>query len=254
MARTVRDAALLLNVIARPDVRDWFALPPEGHDYLDHLDEGVRGWRIAYSPTLGHARVDPEIAAIVQRAAMRFAELGAHVEEADPPGLDGVEEVFRRHWFTGAAYLLRHMTPQQRRVIDPGLLEVAGKGAQVGTMELLDAVQQRGVLGARMNAFHERYDLLLTPTLPLAAFDAGRDVPDAVKEKHWTEWTPFTYPFNLTQQPAASVPCGLTADGLPVGLQIVGRRYDDAGVLRAARAFETVQPLRSPDLSALVPR
>jgi aspartyl-tRNA(Asn)/glutamyl-tRNA(Gln) amidotransferase subunit A len=136
--------------------------------------------------------------------------------------------------------------------MDPGLVDVAEQGAHIGMLELLDAVQKRGALGTHMNQFHEKYDLLLTPSLPLAAFDAGREVADVMKEKRWTEWTPFTYPFNLTQQPAASIPCGLTKQGLPVGLQIVGPRYDDARVLRAARAFESVQPIPMPDVSALV--
>ncbi len=182
---------------------------------------------------------------------MRFVELGARVEEADP-GFVGVQEVFRRHWFTGAAYLLKNLTPQQKAVMDPGLVEVAEQGAQIGMLDLLDAVQQRGALGVTMNQFHEKYDLLLTPTLPLAAFDAGQDVAGVMKERHWTDWTPFSYPFNLTQQPAASIPCGLTADGLPVGLHIVGPRYHDARVLRAARAFESLQPIPMPDVSRLL--
>jgi aspartyl-tRNA(Asn)/glutamyl-tRNA(Gln) amidotransferase subunit A len=245
MTRTVGDAALLLTVIAQPDARDWFALPHDGRDYRDGLDEGVRGWRIAYSANLGCPGVDPDVAAIVERAALRFVELGARVEEVDLR-FEGVEEIFRRHWFTGAANLLRRFTAQQKAMMDPGLIEVAEQGAQIGMLDLLDAVQKRGALGVRMNLFHERYDLLLTPTLPLAAFDAGREVADVMKEKRWTEWTPFTYPFNLTQQPAASIPCGLTSDGLPIGLQIVGPRYGDARVLRAARAFESLQPIPMP--------
>jgi len=142
---------------------------------------------------------------------------------------------------------------EQKQVMDPGLVDVAAQGAQIGMLELMDAVQKRGALGTRMNQFHERYDLLLTPTLPLAAFDAGREVADVLKEKRWTEWTPFSYPFNLTQQPAASIPCGLTAAGLPVGLHIVGPRYEDARVLRAARAFESAHPIRMPDVSSLTP-
>jgi aspartyl-tRNA(Asn)/glutamyl-tRNA(Gln) amidotransferase subunit A len=244
----------LLNVITQPDARDWLALPADGCDYVRDLDAGVRGWRVAYSATLGYAQVDPEVAALVERAAMRFAELGADVERADPPGLEGVDEIFRRHWCTGAAYLLRRFTPEQKALMDPGLLDVADEGTRVGTMDLLEAAQQRGLLGTRMNQFHQRYDLLLTPTLPLAAFEAGREAAAVMKEQRWTEWTPFTYPFNLTQQPAASIPCGLTSAGLPVGLQIVGPRYDDARVLRAARAFESAQPFPMPDVSALVPR
>jgi aspartyl-tRNA(Asn)/glutamyl-tRNA(Gln) amidotransferase subunit A len=254
MTRTVRDAALMLNVIAQADARDWFALPPDGRDYLDGIDGGVGAWRIAYSANLGYASVDPDIAALVKRAAMRFADLGARVEEADPPGLDGVDDLFRRHWFSGAAYLVRNMTPAQKALMDPGLLEVAEQGSRITMIELLEAAQRRGALGTRLNQFHERYDLLVTPALPLAAFDAGREVADVMREKRWTDWTPFTYPFNLTQQPAASVPCGFTTHGLPVGLQIVGPRYADARVLRAARAFEAVQPFAMPDVSSIVPR
>ena len=118
------------------------------------LDDGVRGWRIAYSADLGYARVDPEVAALVKQAAMRFVELGAHVEEVNP-GLAGAEEMFRRHWYSGAAYLLRNFTPQQKALMDPGLVEVAEQGAQIGMLELLDAVQKRGALGTQMNEFHE---------------------------------------------------------------------------------------------------
>ena len=252
MSRTVRDTALLMNVIAQPDARDWFALPADRRDYLEGLDGGVRGWRIAYSANLGYADVDPEVAALVRQAAMRFVDLGAQVEDVDPD-VAGADEIFRRHWYSGAAYLVRNFTAEQKRVMDPGLVEVAEQGAQIAMLELMDAVQKRGALGIRMNQFHERYDLLLTPTLPLAAFEAGREVADVMKEKRWTEWTPFSYPFNLTQQPAASIPCGLTSAGLPVGLHIVGPRYDDARVLRAARAFESMQPIQMPDVSALAP-
>jgi aspartyl-tRNA(Asn)/glutamyl-tRNA(Gln) amidotransferase subunit A len=249
MTRTVHDAALLLNVISQPDARDWFALPTDTRDYLEGLDDGVSGWRIAYSPDLGYADVDPEVAALVKQGAMRFVALGARVEEVNP-AIAGAAEIFRRHWYSGAAYLLRNFTPEQKALMDPGLVEVAEQGAQIGMLELVDAVQKRGALGIEMNRFHETYDLLLTPALPLAAFDAGREVADVMKENRWTEWTPFSYPFNLTQQPAASIPCGLTRAGLPVGLQIVGPRYEDARVLRAARAFESVQPIPMPDVSA----
>jgi aspartyl-tRNA(Asn)/glutamyl-tRNA(Gln) amidotransferase subunit A len=236
----------MLNVIAQRDARDWYALPHDGRDYLEGIDEGVRGWRIGYSATLGHASVAPEVAAMVDRAARRFAELGAQVEDV---ALDcaGVDETFRRHWFSGAAYLLRNFTVQQKALMDPGLVAVAEQGARIGMLDLLDAAQQRAALGARMNLFHETYDLLLTPTVPLEAFDAGLDVADVLKGTGWAEWTPFSYPFNLTQQPAASVPCGLTSRGLPVGLQIVGPRYADARVLRAARAFESLQPFPMPE-------
>jgi aspartyl-tRNA(Asn)/glutamyl-tRNA(Gln) amidotransferase subunit A len=137
------------------------------------------------------------------------------------------------------------------KLVDAGLRDVARQGAKIRMLDYLDAVLKRGQLTGLMNRFHEKYDLLLTPTLPLAAFEAGKEVSNLLKEKRWTDWTPFSYPFNLTQQPAASVPCGLTRKGLPVGLHIVGPRYADALVLRAARAYESVAPIAMPDLSKL---
>ncbi len=250
MTRTVADSALMMNVLTLPDARDWHQLPPDGRDYRIGLDDGVKGLRIAYSATLGYANVEPEVAELVKKAAMRFAELGAIVEEKDP-GFENAGELFAKHWFPGAAFLLSMIPPEKHALIDPGLVETARQGAAFGAMELLEAAQKRGELGVRMQLFHQQYDLLLTPTLPLAAFEAGREVSDLLKEKRWTDWSPFSYPFNLTQQPAASVPCGLTQAGLPVGLHIVGARYADALVLRAARAYESLMPFPSPDLSKL---
>ena len=159
--------------------------------------------------------------------------------------------MFAAHWFSGAAYLLRNFTPEQKAMMDPGLVEVAAQGAKITMIETIDAAQKRGALGVLMNLFHQDYDLLVTPTLPIAAFEAGREVADVMLERRWTDWSPFSYPFNLTQQPAASIPCGFTKSGLPVGLHIVGPRYADALVLRAARAFETLMPIRMPDVSRL---
>jgi len=102
---------------------------------------------------------------------------------------------------------------------------------------------------AYMNLFHCDFDLLVTPTVAVRAFDVGREIPPSADSKRWTDWTPFTYPFNLTGQPAATIPCGFTRAGLPIGLHIVGPRYADSLVLRAARAFESARPINLPDLS-----
>jgi aspartyl-tRNA(Asn)/glutamyl-tRNA(Gln) amidotransferase subunit A len=135
------------------------------------------------------------------------------------------------------------LTPAQRRDIDPGLAEIVEEGSATGILNYLDAVVRRSELGVKMGRFHTVYELLVTPTLPIAAFEAGREAPAGWPSRRWQTWTPFTYPFNLTQQPAATVPCGFTADGLPVGVQIVGPRHADALVLRAARAYEQAHPL-----------
>jgi aspartyl-tRNA(Asn)/glutamyl-tRNA(Gln) amidotransferase subunit A len=250
MTRTVADAALMLNVLSLPDARDWHALPYDARDYRIGLEDGVRGLRIAYSPDLGYAKVDKEIAALVRKAVQVFEDLGAHVDEVDP-GFEDQQPTFTLHWFPGAAYVVRAIPEAKRKLMDPGLLEVARAGEKFSVKEIQDAVQARGALGVLMNQFHQKYDLLLTPTLPLPAFEAGKEVADVVKERRWTDWSPFSYPFNLTQQPAASVPCGLTKAGLPAGLHIVGPKYGDALVLRAARAYESAAPMGMPDLSRL---
>ncbi|HEY6864145.1 MAG TPA: amidase [Burkholderiales bacterium] len=250
IARSVTDAARMLAVLALPDARDWAASPRERRDWLATLEDGVRGLRIAYSADLGYARVDAEIARIARAAVRTFERLDAIVEERDP-GFDDPHDLFTRHWFPGAAWIVRSAPPGKRRLMDKGLLAVAKLGERYSAVDYVDAAVQRAALGARMGAFHERYDLLVTPTMPIAAFDAGREVPPKWKTKRWTDWTPFTFPFNLTQQPAASIPCGRTAAGLPVALQIVGARHADALVLRAARAFEREHPIPLPDVSRL---
>jgi len=246
IARSVADAALMLNVLALPDARDWHALPFEPRDWRTGLEDGVRELRIAFSRDLGYAKVDAEVASVVADAVKVFADLGAKVEEKNP-GFANPEGIFRTHWFSGAAMLLSNFSKEQKKLIDPGLLEVAAEGEKIGAHEVLDAQMKRGALGAHMNLFHRDYDLLVTPTLAVAAFDAGLEFPPG--KKRWIDWTPFSFPFNLTQQPAASIPCGLTKSGLPVGLHIVGPRYADALVLRAARAFETARPITLPKVT-----
>jgi aspartyl-tRNA(Asn)/glutamyl-tRNA(Gln) amidotransferase subunit A len=253
MTRTVADAALMLNVLSLPDRRDWHALPYDARDYRVGLDDGVKGLRIAYSADLGYAKVDPEIGKLVANAVTTFAQLGAYVEAKDP-GFEDCGPLFAAHWFPGAAMVVRNTPPAKRKHMDPGLLDTAKLGEKVSNADYMAAVQKRGALGLHMNLFHEKFDLLVTPTLPLAAFAAGKEVANLLKEKRWTDWTPFSYPFNLTQQPAATIPCGLTKKGLPVGLHIVGPRYADALVLRAARAFESVHPIRLADVEGLAGR
>jgi aspartyl-tRNA(Asn)/glutamyl-tRNA(Gln) amidotransferase subunit A len=247
MARSVADAALMLTVMAEPDTRDWYALPDDRADYSRSFDDDLSGLKIAFSPNLGGHPVDPEIARLVAAAVKRFAELGAEVEEQEPD-LQASAQVFRVLWFAGAANLLRGFTRDQQALMDPGLLEVAAEGAGYPLSEYLDAVKQREAIGGAMNRFHETYDLLLTPSLPIPAFAAGLERPPGSPTARWVDWTPFSYPFNLTQQPAISVPCGLTGEGLPAGLQIVGPRYADALVLRAARAYEACAPFAMPQL------
>ncbi len=249
MTRHVEDAALMLTVMSESDARAWAALPPEGVDYRSGLEAGVGGLRVAFSETLGYARVDPEVAARVRAAVAELERLGAEVQAVDPGEPDPIG-IFDRHWFMPAAWTLSKMTPDQRMLVDPGLQAVAEQGARWGAFDYLQAMQDRANYGVAMSLFLDRFDLLVTPTLPIAAFAAGQLVADPATQTRWTDWTPFTYPFNLTQQPAASLPVGLTRDGLPVGLQIVAGKHRDALVLRAARALEHAFPFRAPPAAA----
>jgi aspartyl-tRNA(Asn)/glutamyl-tRNA(Gln) amidotransferase subunit A len=243
MASTVADAALMLDVITEPDARDPLALPAEDNvDYLEAIEGGVEGLRIAFSPDFGYVDVDSEVERPVRDAVRAFEELGAQVEEVDPSFEDPVH-IFKVHWYAAAANILRAFGDADRDLIDPGFVEVAEEGSRYSALEYLEAVDFRNELRLRTSEFHETYDLLLSPTLPIGAFEAGREVPEGWPHRRWTSWAPFSYPFNLTQQPAASVPCGFTGSGLPVGLQIVGGRYQDALVLRAAHAYQTTHSL-----------
>ncbi|WP_447037629.1 amidase [Streptomyces sp. DSM 118878] len=237
MTRDAADAALMMDVITGPDARDWSQLAAAPGSFRDGLHEGVRGLRVAYSPSLGgQVAVRPAVAAAVRRAVESLAALGAYVEEADPDFSEPVA-AFETLWFSGAARVVQHMTPAQRELLDPGLREICGQGARYSALDYLAAVDVRMDLGRRMGAFHSTYDLLVTPTLPITAFAAGVEVPPGAGHRRWTGWTPFTYPFNLTQQPACTVPCGVDAEGLPIGVQIVGARHADPLVLRAAQAL-----------------
>jgi len=238
---TVADTALLLDVLASPDARDAM-LPPNEISFSDSLDgDDLQGWRIAFSKDLGYVDVDPEIAAAFTAAVDVFAASGAVVEPCDP-GFDDPLEPFNRLFYGGAANALRDIGPQQRAQMDPDLIGVAQWAAGLSMLDYLEAANQRAQLLEHMSRFHEKWDLLLTPTLPIPAFGAGREVPEDWPHERWPTWTPFTYPFNMTGQPAISVPCGFTNAGLPIGLQIVGSRHDDARVLRAAHFYQQARP------------
>ncbi len=237
MTRTVGDAALMMNVIARPDARDWHALPFDERDYAARLGKRLKGIRIAYSPRLGYADVDPEIAKLVEKAVKVMASLGAQVEQVDP-GFEDPASCFRVLWWSGARALASQIPIEQKQLLDPGLADVIEQSVAITLDDYLGAVKQRGALGTHMRVFMQDYDLLLTPALPIPAFEAGKLSPGYDGTGKWVDWTPFSYPFNLTQQPAASVPCGFTESGLPAGLQVVGRMFDDATVLRACHAYE----------------
>ncbi len=243
MTRTVKDAALMMNVCAVPDDRDPYSLPPSGVDYVKALKGSLKGLRVAFSDTLGYAEaIDPEVRAAAVRAAKVFREFGCRVEEVNPgwpPPFQCWHAIFAGGIATRMAPFLKE--PDQ---IDPGLLRIIQDSLKHPPTTYVQAWFDRLAWWQHPRRFFQKHDLLLTPTLARPAFEIGLDNPTEIAGKPVPEWawTPFTYPFNMTGQPAASVPCGFTKDGLPIGLQIVGRQYDDATVLRASAAFEAARP------------
>ncbi len=248
LARTVRDAALMLSVISQPDERDMTAWNTPAPDFRTGLDDGVRGLRVAFSARLGYVHeLAPDVEAAVTRAAHRFAELGAAVEDADPGFAEPIE-IIRTIWGAVSATIVDALPAHEQSKMDEGFLRVAADGRRYSLADYLAAFHARGELARAMAQFHKRYDLLLTPQMPIGALEAGRVTPaDGRFGSEWINWSPYTYPFNLTQQPAASVPCGFTAEGLPIALQIVGPARRDDLVLRAARAFESLAPFQMLD-------
>lgn len=243
LARSVGDAALVLSVIAGPDQRDRFSLPSYGTDWATCADGDVRGLRVAWSPDLGYAVVDPEVRAITERAAQVFErELGCVVEEAHPRWPDP----YPAFWGTVLSETdlagMRRLADELGDKMSPHLL--AALRTDWTAEQLTTALRGRKEIYNRAWRFFSRYDLLLTPTMPVPAFGHGQLGPTAIAghpvEASARTW--FTCPFNLTGQPAATVPAGWTADGLPVGLQVAGRRLDDALVLRACAAYEAAAP------------
>ncbi len=236
IARTIEDASVMLDVMSGPDSRDHTTLPlcP-----TPGQAGGVRGLRIAYSPDLGHARVDPGIASTVAAAAHVFEALGAAVEQVTPPwGVDG-PELIRALWGPPLLQGLPTDSSDQQKM-DPGLVACAAEAIGFTLAEWLAAQGRRHAYAASVNSWFEgSWDLLLTPAASVAAFPVGRQRPEHWPDHDWDwlAWAEFSYPFNLAHGPAISIPCGTTEDGLPVGLQLAGPRFADGLVLRAASAF-----------------
>ena len=237
LSRTVPDTALALNILAGPDPRDWRSLPAEPRDYTVGLEEGVRGLKIGLSLDLGHVEADPEVRSLVAAAARRFEELGAIVEEVGPL-FEPLQNSFEPLWIGSFATRLRQIPTQLHGKLDPGFRAAAEKGLAITLADYARSYQARSKLARDMALWHAKHDLLLAPVTPTAS-PTVETLYNSDAFPRWTKGAPYTLPFNLTGQPAASMPAGLTKAGLPVGLQIVGPTRADALVLRAMRAYES---------------
>ncbi|HYB74565.1 MAG TPA: amidase [Candidatus Sulfotelmatobacter sp.] len=243
MARTVRDAAVMLAVMAGPDERDRNSLPADGADYPGALGDGIRGLHVAWSPDLGYALVDPAVRGSCAAAARAFEGIGCRVEEASP-GFADPSEAWSTLFYGAIAARLGPYLPQWRDRMDPGLVPLVEKGQGFTGVQFAEAGFRRAALWDGVRRFFGIYDLMLTPTVAVPPLPLGQTEDIEIAGRRVPRWQafPFNLPFNLTGQPAATVPCGWTETGLPIGLQIVGRRFADATVLKAAAAFEAARP------------
>jgi aspartyl-tRNA(Asn)/glutamyl-tRNA(Gln) amidotransferase subunit A len=239
IARTVGDAAMMLSVISRPDARDFGSIPYDPVAYEELIEEGCfSSLRIAYSATLGYAEADPEVEKVVRKAVDTLENNGAQIDIVDKV-MDSPIDLLERLKRGFADYAFRHLGPEDMAKVDPQIAaEIeAARGADLETH--FDAEMERAELHRKMAEFHENYDILLSPAISAEAFPAELDAPEGAGRY---DWIPYTSPFNLTRQPAASIPCGFSSSGMPVGMQIVGPQFADKQVLQAARLFEKILP------------
>ena len=251
ITKTTYEAALMLDAITQYDPREWLATGDPKREYVARLDEGVAGLRIGFTCDMDVARPEPAIAAAVERVANVFRSLGAAVSEIPPQSFPDARLAFEIIYRTSLAASVTGIPEHLHSQLDPGLVRNAGIGSGYSVETLMKALGEREKLGRQMNLLHTQYDLLITPQVAVTAFDCGMDVPKGSQMSEWFDWSPYTYLLNLTQQPAASVPCGLDPDGLPLAVQLIGPRHGDLSVLQAARAFENVCPFGLPDIEQL---
>jgi Asp-tRNA(Asn)/Glu-tRNA(Gln) amidotransferase A subunit family amidase len=251
LARTVRDAAMLLTAISGFDARDPASVAAEVPDYLGACERSPRGLHIAWSPTLGYARPLPEVVEITGKAARAFEALGCTVELVEHVFDDPID-LWMAEFYAGVGTRLKKPLTEQRHLIDPAVAAVLEHALEQTIEDYYGQVFARYEFREQVRRFFERFDLLLTPTLPTPAFDVDRDVPVELDGESIVGWVAYTYPGNLCGLPAASVPCGFTGDGLPVGLQIVAKALHETDILRVAAAFEAAHPWadKKPSLAA----
>ena len=243
ITRTVTDGALMLEAMAGPHVWDYTSLEAPPQDYASQLPADMRGKRIAFSPDLGHARVDEDVAKLVAGAVRAFEEMGATVESIMPAWGPVGPELFDFFWPATFSGRLRFL-PEWEDRLDPGLVAMIKTAKDLKVSEFMVMRERRFAYCQSIHEFFQDWDFLLTPAVSTPAFPAHLLQPAHWPQHPWDglSWAQFSYPFNWAGNPAVSVPCGFTPGGLPVGLQIVGRRFDDLGVLQASYAFEQARP------------
>lgn len=242
LTRYVEDTALMLDLVKGRDIRDMHSLPDDGVSYLKAIEEQPDGVKIAFSPDLGYATVDSEVEEIVRKAAFRLEKFG-EVEEVklNAPSLES--ELVTKVVLEVVTFMGERME-EWEKVAFPPYLGFMALAQSLTYKEYIKIEERKMELWKALRSVFEEYDYLITPTVACKPFEIGKLSPDEIDGKPITPigWMPFTYPFNFTGQPAASIPAGFNKEGLPVGMQIVGKHYDDVGILKISKAFQDISP------------
>ena len=244
LVRYVEDAALMLDVMKGPDDNDRLSLPDQNISYLDSIDNKSNKLKIGYSLDLGYAKVlDPDVEKCVLNSIDKFEQFGWTTEQAKIK-IRKAEMAFYTLYTVDFGYDLKPKFKEWKDKIDPDLLKLAEGGLGYSGIDVMRAMDQRRIIYDTINSFFKEYDILITPTTAIPAFELGIMYPPVINGKNVspTGWQPFTLPFNLTGHPAGTVPCGWSSEGLPIGMQIVGKRFDELTVLQVSKAFQDIAP------------
>ena len=234
----------MLDAIKGPHYGDMYALPEENIDYLEKLDEKPKNLKIGYSLDLGFAKViDSDVKENFMNSVKKFEEFGWIVEPAQIK-IKNPERVLLTYHSVLYGYDLMSKLKMSRDIMYPDLVKAVEAGLGATGMDFARSISRRKILYEKFYQYFKNYDILLTPTTGKTAFELGIPFPNKINGKMVspTAWMPFTAVFNITGHPAASIPCGWSTEGLPIGMQIIGNRFDDLTVLQVSKAFEEIAP------------
>ena len=244
LVRYIKDAALMLDAMKGPFEREMYMLPKDGTSYYETVEDKPKKLKIGYTLDLGYAKsIDPEVERVVLDSAQKFEKLDWDVEEAHLK-IKKPERSFLTLWTSLFAYDLKPKLDKWGDQLDPALLKLVQAGLSYGALDLPKAIAERRKFYETFMPIFNNFDILITPTTAITAFELGIPYPTKINNINVspTAWQPFTYPFNMTGQPAATIPCGWSKEGLPIGMQIVGKPFDEKTVLQVSKAFEDISP------------
>jgi aspartyl-tRNA(Asn)/glutamyl-tRNA(Gln) amidotransferase subunit A len=241
IARSMQDAALLFSAIAGYDARDPFSVAGPVPDVMGGAQASVKGLRIAYSPTFGYAKPDPSVVKVVEEAVRKLETLGCDVEQVDRIFDRDPIDLWTAEFYAGVGIKLRHFVENQRDMLDPAVADVLERALSQDMRSYYTKVFERYAFRDQVRTFFEQYDVLVSPVVPVSSLDVGVNIPAHLSDRNLVSWVYYTYPFNLTGQPAGTACAGVAADGMPVGLHIVGRALGEYDVVRLGAAYERLQ-------------